>query len=147
DHVLSVSRSSQRLGIMEAFFEEKELPPDCFRAFAAYATSSDSYIRQTAARLIADRGSMKQLSDSCRSDEAENRLAGVLAVGFRLTTPPHEPPPKEVPLSYREQSAFFSVKIRYGDEPDKELDLRKLGPVGAFTFAEYWKAIKPSQEQ
>ena len=41
----------------------------------------------------------------------------------------------------------FVVKIRYGDDPQNEVDLRKLGPVGSFTFAEYWKAIKPSAEQ
>ena len=52
------------------------------------ARSSDTYLRQPAAFLLAQRGTLAQLQSLTAGDDAATRLAGILAAGFRLTVPP-----------------------------------------------------------
>ncbi len=61
------------------------------------ARSQDTYLRQPATLLLARRSAVDQLDRMCASSDERTRLAGVLAVGFRLTMPPAVIPP-EVPL-------------------------------------------------
>ncbi|HJT76386.1 MAG TPA: ThuA domain-containing protein, partial [Gemmataceae bacterium] len=130
-----------RLAALTAFFDPAvTLPLD---ALTNTARSSDPYLRQTATRLLARRATLGQLQALLRSSDSAVRLAGVLAAGRRLTTPPDEPPP-QVRLVYPTENAFFKVKLHFADG---EADLRSLGRVGSYTTAEYWKAIMPSSEQ
>ena len=54
----------------------------------APATSDDTYLRQASAFLIAPARTTEQVDALLTSDEPRQRLAGVLAAGFRLTVPP-----------------------------------------------------------
>ncbi len=134
-----------QLTALAAFFDRDwELP---FAEVAGLAASEDLYLRQAATRLLAKRAPWDRLRELCAAPNERLRLAGVLAAGVRLTTPPASPPPGNLKLAYREPSAFFRVTIRYGDAPDQPIDLRKLGPVGSFTTADYWKAAPPTPDR
>jgi hypothetical protein len=107
------------------------------------ACSNDTYLRQTAALLLAEKATPKQLEALCSRFDAPMRLAGVLAAGYRLTLPsatralaPHLPLGK-----YRNESAYVI------DYADGKADLRDHGRVGPFTIAEHWKADKQTEEQ
>jgi putative heme-binding domain-containing protein len=135
-----------RLAALAALFDEsRELP---LPAVMGPARSPDTYLLQTATKLLARRAALKDVADLMESKDASVRLAAVLAAGFRLTVPPpHGAPPKEVPLFYPKGNAFFQTAIRYGDRPDERVELDRLGRVGSYTTAESWKAIAPSAEQ
>ncbi len=112
-------------------------------SFAGPALSNDTYLRQASAFLIARRATSEQLARLLAASDAESRLAGVLAAGFRLTVPPAVGEvPAELPLRYESLNVLFT--IQYADE---SVDLKKLGRVGSFTTAERWKAIRPSEAQ
>ena len=107
------------------------------------ARSKDTYLRQTAARLLAEKATRKQIEDLCDRFDPALRLAGVLAAGYRLTLPaatrllaPHLPLGK-----LGGESAYV---ISYADG---KVDLRDHGRVGNFTIAEHWKADKHTEEQ
>jgi putative heme-binding domain-containing protein len=138
---LADSDPQVQLAALAAFFDPTVALP--LGAVTDLARSPDPYLRQTATRLLARRATLDQLQDLLRSPDPAVRLAGVLAAGVRLTTPPDEPPP-QVRLVYPAENAFFKVKIHYADG---EADLRALGRVGSYTTAEYWKAITPDAEQ
>jgi putative heme-binding domain-containing protein len=109
------------------------------------AASKDSYLRQTAAILLARRASLAQVQELAGAPDPATRLAAVLAAGFRLTVPPADHvPPRELTLSYPAENAFFKPKLRFADG---EADLRSLGRGGSFSVAEAWKAVRPSAEQ
>lgn len=107
-----------------------------FEAIVSLATSSDTYLRQPACMTLARWASPAQMTSLCQSSVPTQRLAGVLAAGFRLTMPARDfVPPNGFPKEYRPDNAHFVQ--RYADRPDP-VDLRKLGPVGSFTMAELW---------
>jgi hypothetical protein len=107
------------------------------------ACSKDSYLRQTAALLLAEKATRKQIEDLCRSNNESKRLAGVLAAGYRLTLPrATRPLAQHLPLGkFRDESAYVI------DCADGKVDLRDHGRVGTFTSAEHWKADKQTVEQ
>ncbi|MFO0946249.1 MAG: LamG-like jellyroll fold domain-containing protein [Planctomycetota bacterium] len=112
-------------------------------ALKASTGSKDTYLRQFATRLIAETGTLQDIETLCQSDLMRERLAGVLAAGFRLTIPPAIGEiPADLPLQYESQNAAFT--IRYAD---REIDLKSLGRVGSFTIAERWKTLSPSDEE
>ena len=114
---------------------------------ADIAGSDDSYLRQTATRLLAARAMLKDVEALAKSPDARIRLAAALAIGTRLTVPPvHDVPPKELPLFYPAGNAFFHTKHRFVDAPG-EVDLRDHGRVGSYTIAQRWKAIARTAEQ
>jgi putative heme-binding domain-containing protein len=135
-----------RLEALAALFEPaRELP---LAAVMRPACSTDTYLRQTATKLLARRARLEDIVDLMGSKEASVRLTAILAAGFRLTVPPpHSAPPKEVALFYPRGNAFFQTAIRFGDRPDEAVELAKLGRIGSYTTAELWKAITPSAEQ
>jgi putative heme-binding domain-containing protein len=132
-----------QLAALAAFFQvEGELP---WPAIVKLAESSDTYLRQTAARLLACRASLAQIEKWTEDRDAAVRLAAVLAAGFRLTVPPSDqPPPKQVRLSLPPDNAFFKSKIPYADG---SVDLRTTGRAGSYTIAEAWKAVPHTAEQ
>ena len=81
----------------------------------------------------------------CRAAEREIRLGGVLTAGFRLTIPAVDAElPPEAPLAPQQKEE--ANIILYADETEP-IDLRKLGRVGNYTFAEHWKVLKHTAEQ
>ncbi len=107
------------------------------------ARSDDTYLRQAATLLLADRATLKELESLCTSRDVATRLAGVLAIGSKLTIPaPHMPIRPNLPLAaWREESAYLI------DYADGKLDLRKTGRLGTYTVAEHWKADMHTVEQ
>ncbi|MBI4586220.1 MAG: c-type cytochrome [Planctomycetes bacterium] len=109
------------------------------------ARSQDTYLRQAAARLIAERGTLEQIDALCASNDRTARLAGVLSAGFRLTMPgTHRPLADELPLEpYPGEEVYV---LEFADTREK-VDLRSLGRVGTYTVAEHWKAHQHTGEE
>jgi putative heme-binding domain-containing protein len=107
------------------------------------ARSRDSYLRQTAALLLARRATSDQLAQLGRSADAAGRLAAVLAAGFRLTVPPAaQPVAGDLPLAPLPAEEQYVIQFA-----DKKIDLREQGRIGNFTVAEHWRAKRHSPEQ
>jgi putative heme-binding domain-containing protein len=131
-----------QLAGLAAFLDSGDEMPD---AVVKLASSSDSYLRQAATTLLARRATIALLEEMTRSPNPAVRRGAVLAAGIRLTVPPADfVPPRELPLGYPAENAFFKVRVRYADA---DVDLGTLGRGGSFTTAEFWKAIRPSPEQ
>jgi putative heme-binding domain-containing protein len=124
-----------------AFFQLGE-PPDA--VVSGPAVSKDTYLRQPATLLLAEKASPDRIADLCRSKDPATRLAGTLAAGFRLTLPPATKPiPDDLPLT-PQQNPQEAYVIQYADA---KIDLRTRGRLGNFTVAEHWKAGKHTAEQ
>ncbi len=138
---LAAANPAVRLAAVVALFDSREPLPEAF--LTGPACTSDTYLRQASAMLIARRGTQTQLERLLQSSEPAQRLAGVLAAGFRLTVPPATGElPADLPLNYESGNADFV--IQYADE---QVDLKKLARIGSFTTAERWKALPPSEEE
>jgi putative heme-binding domain-containing protein len=109
------------------------------------ARSADTYLRHTAAMLIAEKAPISQLQSILQSDDATTRMAGILATGFRLTIPPATGPLPEGLTPDSKAQANSYIVPNYFDSP--KVDLRTLGPIGNFTMAQWWKGVKHSSEQ
>lgn len=135
-----------RLAALAAFFDpSRPLPLD---TVTRLGRESDTYLRQTATRLLAQRATLPQMESLAQASDAPGRLAAVLAAGFRLTVPiATTAPPAGVPLFYPKANPFFQTKIRFGDNPSEEVELAKLGRIGSYTTAEMWRAVTPTDEQ
>lgn len=108
------------------------------KTIARLAGDEDSYIRQAAAYMLAEQ-SNEVIEQSLRSRNADVRLGGVLAAGFKLTIPPALGKLDDgLPLQDWANEAVYKVVY-----DGAEFDLRDLGPVGIFTMAEHW-AAKPA---
>lgn len=130
-----------RLAAVQALFKFDELLPP--QVLAAPASNDDTYLRQTTAMLIAEKGSRELIEQFCKSDDSKVRLAGVLAAGFRLTLPnPTGAIADNLPLAkWRNDDANVIQFI------DAKVDLREYGRVGTYTVAEHWKAAPHTAEQ
>jgi hypothetical protein len=107
------------------------------------ACSKDTYLRQTAALLLAQKATRKQIEGLCARFDAEMRLAGVLAAGYRLTLPAATRPlAQHLPLGKLGGESAYLI-----DYADGKVDLRDHGRVGIFTIAKHWKANKHTEEQ
>jgi putative heme-binding domain-containing protein len=135
---LSDSNLQVQHAAVVALFDRGEPLPAAL--LAGPARSSDTYLRQASAFLIAQRATAAEWDRLLRSGDPLERLAGVLAAGFRLSVAPAigELPP-ELPLRYESGNAQFV--IQYADATE---DLKKLGRVGSFTIAERWKRLPAS---
>ena len=108
------------------------------------ARSTDTYLRQAATLLIAEKAPLSQIQTLLDSPDTLTRLAGVLAAGSRLTIPPATGPlPQGAPLDARAQAGSYVI-ANFLDSP--KVDLRKLGGVGNFTVAQWWKDLKHTAE-
>jgi putative heme-binding domain-containing protein len=109
------------------------------------ARSSDTYLRQAATILIAEKASLSQIQSLLESQDTPTRLAGVLAAGSRLTIPPATGPlPDDLTLDAKAQAGSYVIASFY-DSP--RVDLRKLGRVGNYTMAQWWKDARHTDEQ
>ncbi|HET6881152.1 MAG TPA: hypothetical protein VFI31_13410, partial [Pirellulales bacterium] len=130
----------QHAALLACFGLDGDVPD---AVLAGPARSSDSYLRQTAALLLAERATDDQLSQLCKSDDAPGRLAGVLAIGFRLTVPPATRPiASDLPLAKLPNEEQYVIQFA-----DAKVDLREHGRIGSFTVAEHWRAGKHSEAQ
>ena len=110
--------------------------------------SDDRLVSVTAASIVASRPVTESLVNLCRSTDHRDRMAGVIAAGYRLTIPPLDARlPAEAPLAPQQKEEANIIQFADEREP---IDLRKYGRVGNYTVAEHWKAAKthtPEQEQ
>lgn len=134
-----------QLAALDYFFSSAEMPP--FRSVARLAASSDSYLRQTATRLLAARFSTSDLQSLFAAPDEPTRLAAVLAAGAQLTVPPvHDAPPESLSLFYPEGNAFFHTTLHFADA-DEPVELSQLGRIGSYTIAQRWKALPATPDQ
>jgi putative heme-binding domain-containing protein len=132
--------SIQHAALLALFDRDEPLPE---AVVTGPGRSADTYLRQAATFLLAARAKTGDLQGLMRSDDPAQRLAGVLATGFRLTVPPAVGEiPAGLPLRYESTNAKFVI-----DYADATIDLKKLGPVGSFTAAERWSQVARSDEE
>jgi len=96
------------------------------------AESGDSFLRQTAVQLLAEKASLAELQQLSESTRPPARLAGVLALGFRVTVPQSTKP---LPDSFPLNPKGFNAKVQYAD------GIENLAPharLGVFTIADAW---------
>jgi putative heme-binding domain-containing protein len=96
------------------------------------AESGDSFLRQTAVQLLAERASLAELQQLSESVRPPARLAGVLALGFRLTVPQSTKP---LPESFPLNPNGFNAKVQYADGIE---NLATPARLGVFTIADAW---------
>ena len=118
-----------------------------FDAVASLARGNDWYLRQIACRALALRGTLQQCESLLASNEAATRLAGVLALGMRLTEPAAaDEPPAELPLFFPGENPFFKTRLTFfGGGP--AVELAGLGRIGSYTAAERWAKVAHSADQ
>lgn len=109
------------------------------------AWAQDPMQHQQICLRLASGSRPKLLEALCHDDDAEVRMTGVLATGFRLTMPAVDAVlPPEAPLAPQQKEE--SNIILYADEKDP-IDLRSLGRVGNYTVAEHWQVLTHTEEQ
>ncbi|MBS0206873.1 MAG: c-type cytochrome [Planctomycetes bacterium] len=102
--------------------------------------SEDRYVSITAATIVANQPGMELLISLCQSSDHRDRMAGVIAAGYRLTIPRVDAKvPDEAPLSPQQKDEANVILFADEQEP---IDLRKYGRVGNYTVAEHWNAAK-----
>ncbi len=130
----------QHAAVLAAFRKFDKVPEE---VIAGALRSHDTYLRQAAALLMAEKSNVDQLGNMLQSGDAPARLAAVLAAGFRLTLPPTTGAiAKDLPLiPWRVPEAYAIEFI------DGRANLSELGPIGTYTMAEHWNAGKHTEEQ
>ncbi len=130
--------------ILQALLALHEEPsPDQLGQVIDAATSADTFVRHVAAMYLAQHATSEQIHALLAAADARQRLAAVLAAGFRLTIPPTDqelPPGRK--LDKLQSEAAYTVQYA-----DAKIDLRTLGPVGNYTVADHWKQAIPSKAQ
>ncbi|MSR57611.1 MAG: c-type cytochrome [Planctomycetaceae bacterium] len=128
-------------GLIAGFRKFETIPEAVMHGFVR---SRDTYLRQSATRLLAEKSSIDALATMTQSDDPLTRLAAVLAAGFRLTLPPATGTlSDDLPLAPWRNSDEAYI-IQYIDE---KVDLRDYGRLGTYTVADHWRAGKHSEEQ
>ncbi len=96
------------------------------------AENGDSFVRQTSVQLLAEKASLAELQQLSESTRPPARLAGVLALGFRLTVPQSAKPLSDnFPLNPK----GFNAKVQYADGIE---NLATRARLGVFTIADAW---------
>ncbi|HVX10323.1 MAG TPA: hypothetical protein VHC22_04040 [Pirellulales bacterium] len=123
-----------------AFFRLDGVPDEVYEE---PVRSTDSFLRQTAALLLAERAPVEQIVGLGNRPAAASRLGGVLAAGFRLTVPPAARAiPGGLPLASFPSDEQYVIQFA-----DARVDLREHGRIGNFTVAEHWRVAEHSAEQ
>lgn len=143
---LESDRPQVQLAAIDGLFRTSKLDgakPLPAALVAGPARGDDTYLRQLATLLLARKAPESQLVELLGSSDARTRLAGVLATGFRLTSPiATSPLDSELPLQPWQNEDPYVVE--YWDET---VDLRKHGRLGVFTTAEHWRSREKSPPQ
>ena len=127
-----------RHAAVAALFDQDGPVPD--RVVDGPARSADSYLRQAATLLLAEKAPLDRLAELAASADPRKRLAGVLAAGHRLTVPKtFSPLPDGMPLA---EPRGPVVPLAW-----ETVDLRSLGRVGNYTVAELWKHTPRTPDQ
>src|SRR6185436_8440041 len=96
------------------------------------AENGDSFLRQTAVQLLAEKASLAELQQLSESTRSPARLAGVLALGFRLTVPQSAKPlPDNFPLNPK----GFNANVQYAEGIE---NIAAHARLGVFTIADAW---------
>lgn len=120
------------------FDQTNELP---LEQVVAAESNGGTYIRQTAAFLLARRATLGQIRSLCEDANPKRRIAGVLAAGFRLTVPQvDQAPSADVPLDLGNRQGYH---VNYADGP---IDLAADTRIGIFTIADAWAKRKKTAE-
>jgi len=114
-----------------------------FDAVAETAREEHTFVRQTAAFLLARRATAKQINGLCESSETTLRRAGIVAAGFRLTVPEWDKAPEASTPLADGRSAAYRVTYAGGVKED----LSKLGRTGNFRVAEWWAKHEASEDE
>jgi putative heme-binding domain-containing protein len=102
-----------------------------------------SYIRQTAAFLLARRATVGQLSSLCQDSDPRMRLTGILGVGFRLTIPdPGDPIDRSVPVGSMLEDGLKRFSITGRPE-----DMRYIAAGSFFSTPSIWMAVTMTPDQ
>src|SRR5258706_4755431 len=105
------------------------------------AESEDSFVRQTAAQLLAEKAALSELQQLSESIRPPARLAAVLALGFRLTVPQSARPlPENFPLNPK----GFNTKVQYVEGVE---NLAAQARLGVFTIADAWSRQARTAEE
>jgi putative heme-binding domain-containing protein len=105
------------------------------------AESEDSFLRQTAVQLLAEKAALSELQQLSESTRPPARLAAVLALGFRLTVPQSAKPlPENFPLNPK----GFNGKVQYVDGIE---NLAAQARLGVFTIADAWSRQARTAEE
>jgi putative heme-binding domain-containing protein len=130
-----------RLAALSGLFDRTDQFP--FDQVAAAAGEDGTFVRQTAALLLARRATAAQLAGLCESGDARRRRAGILAAGFRLTVPEWDQAPEpSTPLAGGNSPSY---RVTYAGGVTE--DLSKRGRTGNFRIAEWWAAHTPSEDE
>ena len=126
-----------QLAALQALFRFDEVPSEVTEG---PARSNDTYLRQTATRLMAEKLSVDELEKLRQSLDAKVRLAIVLAIGRQLTVPAMDfVPPESLELGHTVGPRIYV---------DREVvDLSKLARIGHYTIAGYWQKGSGSHQQ
>jgi putative membrane-bound dehydrogenase-like protein len=137
---LADANAQVRLAALAGLFRvDGDLPEEVL----ALARDKDTYLRQAATLLLAEKTPLDRLGQVMEEKDAATRLAGVLAAGFRLTLPvATKALPDQLPLAKLPTPEGYVIQFA-----DAKIDLREYGRIGNFTVAEHWKAGKHSNEQ
>ncbi len=129
-----------QLVAVQALIERPGPVPEAL--LAGPAVSTDTFLRQAAALLLARQANLEELRAWRRANDPRLRLAAALAAGFRLTMPrATEPLPQGLSLAYHSQNAMFTVPY-----VGETVDLKTLGPVGSYSMAERWQTLPHTEE-
>lgn len=131
----------QHAAVLAGFRSAGTVPDEIIQGAAR---SSDTYLRQAATLLMAEKASVDRLGNMLQSGDAPARLAAVLAAGFRLTLPPPTSAlAAELPLVPWRTPESSMIEFIDG----RKVDLRALGRLGTYTVAEHWNAGQHTAEQ
>ena len=138
---LTALEPAVQLAKLQTMFETME--PPLAEVISGPARSTDTYLRQAATLLLAEKAPIRKLAEICTSPDTPTRLAGVLAVGFKLTIPPATAEiPENLKLDKLKDEAAYVIQFA-----DKKIDLREFGRIGNFTVADHWKQGTHTAEQ
>jgi putative heme-binding domain-containing protein len=130
--------SAVKHAALTSLFGDSENIP--FDLVAELAQSPESFLRQTAAQLLAARGSLANLQSLTESPKAQARMAGVLSLGFKLTMPLVT---GKLSPDFPLNTNGFKAKVQY-DGGVENLALQSR--VGVFTMAEAWSRLPHAPE-
>jgi len=134
---LNDDSAAVQLEALEALIRFDRLPSEVVEG---PARSDDTYLRQAAIRLMADKMPVGELETLLHSLDAKSRLAAVLALGRQLTVPRMDfVPPEKLKLGETVGPQIYL---------DREvIDLSKLERIGHYTIADYWQVASSSHQQ